>query len=121
MLSKIRLRCCIGAHADLNSRESPPSIRRLTITAPKKTYKAKTKVKKYTATLKDSNNKPVKNAKLTLKVNGKTYKATTTNSGKATFKITKLTKKGTFTAVIKFAGNKNYKATSKNVKIKVKK
>ena len=91
------------------------------ITAPKKTYKAKTKVKKFTATLKDSNNKPIKNAKLTLKVNGKTYKATTNNSGKATFKITKLTKKGTFTAVIKHAGNNTYKATSKNVKIKVKK
>ena len=111
-----------GTKADSSTDTSVTNTKKATkITAPKKTYKAKTKVKKYTATLKDSNNKPVKNAKLTLKVNGKTYKATTTNSGKATFKITKLTKKGTFTAVIKFAGNKNYKATSKNVKIKVKK
>ena len=43
------------------------------------------------------------------------------NKGKATFKIKNLKKKGTYKAVIKFKGNKNYKATSKKVKIKVKK
>ena len=91
------------------------------LTAPKKTYKAAAKSKKYTFTLKDSNNKAIKNVTLTLKVNGKTYKAKTNSKGKATFNITKLKKNGTFTATIKFAGNKNYKATSKNVKIKVKK
>ena len=63
----------------------------------------------------------MKKVKVTLKVKGKTYKATTTAKGKATFKITKLTKKGKFTATIRYSGNKNYKAVSKSVKITVKK
>jgi len=62
----------------------------------------------------------MKKVKLTLKVKGKTYKAITNKKGKATFKITKLTKKGKFKAVVKFAGNKNYKALSKNAVITVK-
>ena len=91
------------------------------LTASKKTYKAKVKTKKYSVILKDSAGKAIKNAKVTIKVKGKTYKATTTSSGKATFKITKLTKKGTFSAVVKFAGDDLYDATSKTVKITVKK
>ena len=90
------------------------------ITASKKTFKAKTKVKKYTITLK-SGKKAIKKVKITLKIKGKTYKATTNAKGKATFKINKLTKKGKHTAVIKFKGNKNYKASSKKVKITIKK
>ncbi len=90
------------------------------IVAKKKTFKAKVKVKKYTITLK-SGKTLLKKVKVTLKVKGKTYKATTNNKGKATFKIKNLKKKGTYKAVIKFKGNKNYKATSKKVKIKVKK
>ena len=90
------------------------------IIAKKKTFKVKTKVKKYTITLK-SGTKLVKKVKVTLKVKGKTYKATTNSKGKATFKIKNLKKKGKFNAVIKFAGNKNYKASSKKVKITVKK
>ena len=90
------------------------------IVAKKKTFKAKVKVKKYTITLK-SGKTLLKKVKVTLKVKGKTYKATTNNKGKATFKIKNLKKKGTYKAVIKFKGNKNYKASSKKVKIKVKK
>ena len=90
------------------------------IVAKKKTFKAKKKVKKYTITLK-SGKTLLKKVKVTLKVKGKTYKATTNKKGKATFKIKNLKKKGTYKAVIKFKGNKNYKATSKKVKIKVKK
>ena len=90
------------------------------IVAKKKTFQAKVKVKKYTITLK-SGKTLLKKVKVTLKVKGKTYKATTNNKGKATFKIKNLKKKGTYKAVIKFKGNKNYKATSKKVKIKVKK
>ena len=59
--------------------------------------------------------------KVTLKVKGKTFKATTNAKGNATFKIKKLAKKGKYTAVIKFAGNKNYAATSKKIIITVKK
>ena len=62
----------------------------------------------------------MKSTKVTLKVNGKTYSAKTNSKGKATFKITKLTKKGTYSASIVFAGNKNYNKVSKSVKIVVK-
>jgi len=91
------------------------------ITAKKKTFKTKTKTKKYTITLKNSKKKAIKKVKVTIKVNGKIYKAKTNSKGKATFKITKLNKKGKFTAKIKFAGNKYYKAAQKSVKITVKK
>ena len=91
------------------------------ITASAKTYKAKTKTKKYTITLKNNNGKAIKNAKVTLKVKGKTYTAKTNGNGKATFKITKLTKTGKHSATVKFAGNGYYKAVSKTVKITVKK
>ena len=62
----------------------------------------------------------IKKVKLIIKIKNKTFKATTNAKGKATFKIKKLTRKGKYTATIKFAGNKNYKATSKKVKIVVK-
>ena len=78
------------------------------LSASKKTFKAKTKTKKYTVTLKSKSGKAIAKSKVTLKVNGKTYKATTTSKGKATFKITKLTKKGKYTAIVKFAGNTYY-------------
>ena len=90
------------------------------ITAKKATFKAKKKTKKYTIVLK-AGKAAVKKVKVTLKVGKKTYKATTNSKGKATFKITKLNKKGKYNAVIKFKGNKNFKATSKKVKITVKK
>ena len=90
------------------------------MTAKAATLKVKTKTKKYTITLKDNKNKVMKKVKVTLKVKGKTYKATTNNAGKATFKITNLTKKGKFTANVKFAGNTNFKAVSKSVKLTVK-
>ena len=89
------------------------------IVAKKKTFKAKTKTKKYTVTLK-SGKTPIRKVKLTIKIKNKTFKATTNNKGKATFKIKKLTRKGKYTANIKFAGNKNYKASSKKVKIVIK-
>lgn len=89
------------------------------ITAKKATFKVKTKTKQYAATFK-VNGKVMKKTKVSLKVNGKTYSATTNNKGIATFKITKLTKKGTYSAAISFAGNKNYNKASKSVKITVK-
>ena len=90
------------------------------LTAKAKTFKLKTKTKKYTITLKDNKNKAMKNKKVTLKVKGKTYTAKTNSKGKATFKLTKLTKKGKYTAVIKYAGDKHYQKVTKKVKITVK-
>ena len=89
--------------------------------ATKKIFKAGIKIKKYTVTLKNNKNKVLKKARLTLKVNGRTYKAITNNKGKATFKITKLVKKGNFKAVVKFAGNKYYKALIKKPIISIRK
>ena len=90
------------------------------LTAKAKAFKKKVKTKKYTVTLKTNQNKVMKNTKLTLKVNGKTYSATTNAKGQATFKITKLTKKGKFTATIKYAGSKYYNAKTVTAKITVK-
>ena len=91
------------------------------LTAKKKTFKAKIKTKKYAVTLKDSKGKAIKKAKVTLKVKGKTYKATTNAKGKATFKIKNLKKKGKYTAKVNFAGNDLYNKVAKSVKITVKK
>ncbi len=87
------------------------------ITAAKKTFKVKTNPKKYTIALKSKSGKAIAKAKVTITINGKTYKATTNSNGKATFKITKLTKRGTFTATVKFAGDKYYKGTTAKVNI----
>lgn len=95
---------------------SSNTLKTVKITAPKK---LKAKSKKYTVTVK-SNNKAVKNLKITIKIKGKTYTVKTNSKGKATFKIKKLTKKGTYKATITFKGNSNYKKVTKTVKIKVK-
>ena len=91
------------------------------LTVKAKTFKVKTKTKKYAITLKTNKGKALSKAKVTIKVNGKTYKATTNSKGKATFKITKLTKTGKFTATVKFAKTSYYNAVTKKVKITVKK
>ena len=89
------------------------------LTAKKKTFKKSVKTKKYTVVLKDNTGKAIKKAKVTLKVKGKTYKATTNSKGKATFKIKKLNKKGTFKATVTYKGNKYYNKVTKKAKIKV--
>jgi hypothetical protein len=89
------------------------------IVASKKTFKLKAKTKKYTITLKGNSGKLIKNAKVSMKVKGKNYIAKTNAKGKATFKL-KLNKKGNYKATVKYAGNGQYNAVSKNVKITVK-
>ena len=90
------------------------------ITAKKKTFKRTVKTKKYSITLKTNQNKAMKGIKVTIKVNKKTYSAKTNKKGIATFKITKLTKTGKYTAVVKFAGNKYYNAKAVKQKIIIK-
>lgn len=90
------------------------------ITAKAKTFKKSVKTKKYTITLKNNLNKVMKNTKVTIKVNKKTYTAKTNSKGVATFKITKLTKKGTFKSVITYKGDTYYNKVTKKVNIKVK-
>ncbi|MBQ7927788.1 MAG: Ig-like domain repeat protein [Methanobrevibacter sp.] len=93
------------------------------IAASAKTFKATAKTKKYTVTLKtikgasiDGKTYLASGKKVTLKLNGKTYTAKTNAKGKATFSL-KITKKGKFTATIKYAGDVTYKASSKKVKL----
>jgi len=83
-------------------------------------YYAKEKTKKFYMVLKDNLFRVMKNTKVTLKVKGKTYTAKTNSKGRATFKITKLKKKGKYTATVKYAGNSYYMALSKSAKITVK-
>ena len=90
------------------------------LTAKAKILKRSDKTKKYTVTLKTNQNKVMKNTWITLKVNKKTYKAKTNSKGVATFKLTKLTKKGKYTAVVKYAGDKYYNAKTVKPKITVK-
>ena len=111
------------------------------IIAKKKKFKAKSKKKKLKITLKNNIGKPIKKVKVKLtvkKIGKKSKKSTskksktgkkakskkknivkTNKKGKATFKV-KITKKGKYRAIIKFAGNKYYKAVTKKVKITVK-
>ena len=96
------------------------------ISASAKTFKASAKTKKYTVTLKtikgasiDGKTYLEAGKKVTLKINGKTYTAKTNAKCQATFSL-KITKKGKFTAVIKYAGDNTYKASSKKVKITIK-
>ena len=90
------------------------------LSAPKKTFKKSVKAKQYVVTLKANKKKVMKNTLVTLKVNKKTYKIKTNKKGKAIFKITNLNKKGTFTAVVKYSGNKYYAAKTVKPKITVK-
>ena len=90
------------------------------IVASNKAFKVKANTKSYSFTLKDNRNNPLKNAQVTIKVNGKTYSAKTDSKGVATFKFTKLTKVGNYKAAISFGGNKYYTSQSKSITISVK-
>ena len=83
----------------------------------KKTFKVKA-TKKISFTLKDSKGKAIAKKKITFKVNGKTYTATTNSKGVATVKIV-IKKKGKYTATAKFAGDTTYKAISKKATITI--
>ncbi len=57
------------------------------------------------------------NLPVTLTINGKIYNARTDKNGKVQFNIGALTKKGTYNAVIKYAGDQGYEPVSKTIKI----
>ena len=95
----------------------------VTISAPAKTFKASAKTKSYTVTLstiKGVDGKTYFGAgkKVTLSVNGKTYSAKTNAKGQATFKLT-ITKKGTYTATVNYAGDNTYNSAKATAKIKI--
>ena len=66
----------LSANVKLTVKKATPKL-----TAKKKTFKTDTKTKKYSVTLKNNTRKAINKVKLTLKVNKKTYKATTNAKG----------------------------------------
>ena len=88
------------------------------ITAKTKSFKRTQKTKSYAITIKNSKNKAIKGLKAYIKVNGVTYSATTNAKGVATFKINKLTKKGSYTSTITVKVTKYYNKVTKKVTIK---
>lgn len=97
-------------------------VKKLTpkLTAAKATFKRSDKTKKYVVTLKDNKNKVMKSKKVTVNVNGVTYSIKTNTKGQAIFKLKKLTKKGKYSAVVKYSGSSIYNSVKKTVKITVK-
>ena len=103
------------------------SFKTLKVTVNKQAVKAsfakatlKVKKAKYVKfTLKDASGKAIKGKKITIKVNGKTFSAKTNSKGIASIKV-KVSKKGKFKAVAKFAGDSAYKAISKKAYFTVK-
>jgi hypothetical protein len=94
------------------------------ISASDVTFKATAKVKTVKVTLKTSKNPYdgktyIKAGKwISLKVEGKTYKARINSKGIAKFNVG-ITTKGKFTAKIRFAGDKTYESSSAKIKITV--
>lgn len=88
------------------------------LSASAKKFKAAAKTKTISATLKSSNGNGIKGKKIIFRINGKNYAANTNSKGVASVKIS-LTKKGTYTATAKFAGDSNIKATSTKFTVKI--
>ena len=67
--------------------------------------------------VKDSSNKAIKDQKVSITVNGKTYDEITNSKGLASLKIS--LKKGFYNVTIKYAGNKYYKSSSNTFNMEV--
>ena len=96
--------------------QSTPKV--TTLVVKKATLKVK-KYKKVSVSLKASG-KGVAGKIIYIKINGKTFKGKTNSKGVASIKV-KVTKKGTFKALITFKGDSDYKEAIKNVKFTVNK
>lgn len=89
------------------------------LSASKKVFKIRAKVKFLKITLKTSKGKAIKSKKITFKIKGKTYTAKTNKKGVAKIKI-KLNKRGTFKGTLKVPTDSTYKKLTKKIKIKIK-
>ena len=81
-------------------------------------YKASSKSKKISVSLKSASRKPLKNRTVKLVINGKTYSAKTNSRGIVTIKVS-LSKKKTYSFTVKYAGDHIYSAVSKSAKLTV--
>ena len=111
-----------NTYYDKSSKEIKVTVKKATpkFTAKKKTFKKSVKVKKYSIVLKNNVGKAIKKAKVTIKIGKKKFTAKTNSKGKTTFKIKKLTKKGTYKATLTYKGNAYYNKVSKKVTVKIK-
>ncbi|ADC47898.1 adhesin-like protein [Methanobrevibacter ruminantium M1] len=89
------------------------------ISTSSKTYKASAKTKAISATLKDASSNPISGKKLSFTVNGKTYSATTNSKGTATVNVS-LSKKGTYSFTVKYAGDDMYAGATSSSKVVIK-
>ncbi len=79
-------------------------------------YKATAKSKKISISLKSASKKALKNKTVKLVLNGKTYSAKTNSKGVATINVS-LSKKGTYSFTVKYAGDNTYASVYKNAKL----
>ena len=94
----------------------------VTITPAKTSYSftPAAKTKTVTATLKSTNSYIPKGKQVTLAIAGQTFKATIGDKGQISFNIGSVTKKGTYSVNIKYAGDVTYAAaTSKTITVKI--
>ena len=81
-------------------------------------YKASSKSKKISVSLKSASRKPLKNRTVTLVINGRTYSGKTNSNGLVTINVS-LSKKKTYSFTVKYAGDHIYSAVSKTAKLTV--
>ena len=87
--------------------------------AKNKVFKVRTKIKKYSVTLKTIKGVLIKKVRLYLRIGGKTFVAKTNSKGKAIFKISKFYRKGKFAAKISFKGTKYYIPLSQTKRVSI--
>ena len=110
--------------ASMNSTKLILEKKPVTLTAAAKTFKASATTKKVTVNMKtianayDGKTYLSGGKTITLKLNGVTYTAKTNAKGVATFNV-KITKKGTFTGTLSFAGDKTYNSATGKVTVKI--
>ena len=88
------------------------------LTTANKSYKKNAKTKTLTATFKTALGNPIKSKKITFTVNGKTYTGTTNANGVASVKVS-LSKKGTYSFTVKYAGDNTFNTVSKTGKLTI--
>ncbi|ADC46928.1 adhesin-like protein [Methanobrevibacter ruminantium M1] len=102
----------VVAKIDVNAQKA-------SLNAPSKTYKASTKTKALTATLKDAKGRLVSGKSISFTINGKSYVAKTNTNGVATVKVS-LSKKGTYNFTAKLDNDKTFKTTASSGKLVIK-